>query len=254
MTTLPYRLDRIITIDAPRDLVFRFFTTSDRWAAWWGRGSEIEARPGGRLRIVHPNGIEVAGEVLEVQAPERIVFTYGYPSGAPIPPNGSRVAIVLDAVSGATRLHLTHEFAEPAPRDEFVQGWRFQLSLFANVIANELHAGAGAAVDEWFAMWAEPDADARRRQLAAIAAPDVRFRDQFSRLDGSDDVLAHITAAQKFMPGLRLQRDGDVRHCQGTVLADWSAIAADGSPRGRGTNVFTLGADGRITSAVGLWR
>ena len=34
--TLPYQLDRIITIAAPRETVFSFFTDNDRWAAWWG--------------------------------------------------------------------------------------------------------------------------------------------------------------------------------------------------------------------------
>ena len=37
----------------------------------------------------------------------------------------------------------THAFAEVAHRDAFVQGWRFQLSVFATLIADRLHAGAG---------------------------------------------------------------------------------------------------------------
>ena len=50
------------------------------------------------------------------------------------------------------------------------------------------------------------------------------------------------------MPGMRLERDGDVRHCQGTVLADWVARGADGQERGRGTNVV-LGAGARIEAS-----
>lgn len=254
MTPLPYRLDRIITIEAPRDLVFRFLSTSERWAAWWGKGSEIDARPGGRMRIRHPNGVEMTGEVVEVAAPARIVFTYGYASGGgPLPAGSSRVAISLEEVPTGTRLHLTHEFAGEAPRDEHVQGWRFQLALFANVIAAEQHAGASRVVDEWFAAWSEPDAAARERALEAIAVRDVRFRDRFSHLNGVDDIVPHITAAQRFMPDMRIERRGDLRQCQGTILADWTARSADGTERGRGTNVFTLGPDGRITSAVGFW-
>jgi len=66
-------------------------------------------------------------------------------------------------------------------------------------------------------------------------------------------VDAHVTAAQRFMPGLSLQRRGSIRHCQGVVLADWAAIASDGASRGTGTNVFRLGPDGRIVSATGFW-
>lgn len=50
---LPYRLDRTITIQAPRETVFRYFTESARWAAWWGAGSTIDPRPGGRMYIRH---------------------------------------------------------------------------------------------------------------------------------------------------------------------------------------------------------
>ena len=64
--TLPYTLERKITIEAPPETVFRFFTDSSRWATWWGAGSSIEARPGGALKILHPNGVEVSGEVIEV--------------------------------------------------------------------------------------------------------------------------------------------------------------------------------------------
>ena len=93
---------------------------------------------------------------------------------------------------------------------------------------------------------------ARLRELAGIAAPDVRFRDRFSLLAGQADLSAHIGAAQHFMPGLRLQRRGEVRHCQGMLLVDWVAVDAAGETRGQGANVFELGADGRITAAVGF--
>ena len=42
--SLPYQLDRVITIAAPRETVFSFFTDNARWAAWWGPGSTIEPR------------------------------------------------------------------------------------------------------------------------------------------------------------------------------------------------------------------
>jgi uncharacterized protein YndB with AHSA1/START domain len=253
MTTLPYRLDRTITIRAPRETVFSFFTTNERWASWWGAGSTIEARPGGRVHIQHPGGTQSVGEVLEVAAPERLVFTYGYASGQPIPPGGSRVTIRLDAGPGGTRLHLTHEFAEDAAVAEHTQGWRYQLSVFANVVANEVHRDAGRLVDGWFSAWSEPDPEACRRMLAAVAAPPVAFRDRFSHVDGLDDLVPHVLAAQRFMPGFRIARAGDVRQCQGVVLADWTATGPDGQPRGAGTNVFTLGPDGKIESATGFW-
>ena len=142
MQPLPLSLDRTVIINASRDAVFNFFTDSARWASWWGAGSTIEAKPGGKVYIRFHEGTELAGEVLEVKAPERIVFTYGYAKGEPIKAGGSRVTILLEADRFATRLKLSHEFETEAARDPHVQGWRYQLSLFSNVVADELNAGA----------------------------------------------------------------------------------------------------------------
>jgi uncharacterized protein YndB with AHSA1/START domain len=253
VTALAHRLDRTLVIEAPPATVFRYFTDPARWAAWWGAGSTIDARPGGRVLVRYPDGTEAAGEVVTVTPPSEIVFTYGYVKGAPIAVGESRVSIRLEAAARGTRLHLVHEFADAGVRDQHVQGWRYQLSLFANVVADEVHAGADAVVDAWFDAWAEPDAAARAKALAAIASEDVRMRDRFSAVEGAGDLTQHIAAAQRFMPGMRVQRQGAARHCQGTVLAEWTAVGADGQPRGRGTNVFTLGPDGRIESVTGFW-
>jgi uncharacterized protein YndB with AHSA1/START domain len=253
MSSLPHRLERNIAIKAPREAVFRFFTDTPRWAAWWGAGSTIDARPGGPLLILHPGGVEIRGEVIEIAPPERIVFTYGYASGSPVPPGGSRVTLRLESEGRGTRLVLVHEFADAVARDQHAQGWRYQLSLFANVVLDELHAGAAGKADAWFAAWSEESEAARAELLAEIAAPDVRFRDRFSLVNGMADLLPHLAATHRFMPGFRLRRAGDVRHCQGTLLAEWVAVAPDGQERARGTNVFALDADGRIESVTGFW-
>ncbi|MGO9257201.1 MAG: SRPBCC family protein [Bryobacteraceae bacterium] len=252
MPELPYELDRTILIKAEPETVFRFFTDSARWAGWWGAGSTIDARPGGKVYIRHPNGVETLGEVLEVHAPERIAFTYGFASGRPIPPGASRVTIQLEPDEAGTRLQLRHEFTEAGPRDEHVQAWRFQLSLFANVVANEAYAHVAGAVDAWFGAWVVADAQAREETLAKIVAPGIRFRDRFSLLDGMADLMAHIGAAQRFMPGIVLRRKGDVRHCQGEVLADWVAAGSDGKERMSGTSLFVFRPDGRIDAVTGF--
>jgi hypothetical protein len=86
-----------------------------------------------------------------------------------------------------------------------------------------------------------------------VVAPEVRFQDRYSNLDGIDDVLPHIAAAQHFMPGMVIRRAGEPRHCQGTVLCDWVATGTDGAARGQGTNVFVLGPTGRIEWVTGFW-
>jgi uncharacterized protein YndB with AHSA1/START domain len=243
---LPHTLERSVLIQADPRTVFRFFTDSVRWARWWGAGSSIEPRTGGRVLICYPNGARASGEVLDIQAPERLVFSFGYESGNPIAPGCSRVTIRLEPQSAGTRLHLAHAFAAAAVRDQHPQGWRFQLSLFVNAVAEEVFADAAAVVDAWFEAWTIADEAARRAAFERIALPGVRFSDRYGALESVDDVVEHAGATLRFMPGASLKRDGRIRHCQGSVLANWTSSA------GTGTNLFVLAPDGRIAAVVGF--
>jgi len=252
MKSLPYAVDRNILIEADRETVFGFFTDSARWATWWGAGSTVDPRPGGALRIQHSNGFVSEGEVLEIAPPNRFVFTFSLQSGRVIPPEESRVTIRLEQQDAGTLLKLTHEVADSVVAEQLVQGWRFHFSLFANAVANYVNAGAPDVVDEWFALWTEPDAAKREATLGRIAARKVRFRDRYSRLDGIDEIVAHTGAAQRFMPGMGLERKGSIRHCQGTVLADWVARSSDGQEKMSGTSVFLLGPGVKIDSVTSV--
>ena len=254
MSALEHVLERTVVIRARRETVFRYFTESDRFAAWWGEGSTIDARPGGALRIRYANGVLASGEVVEVVPPSRVVFTYGYEDPAkPVRPGASRVVVTLDERKDGTLLRLRHELPSAAARDQHVQGWRYQLAVFANVVAREAFAGLPSAVDAFFAAWSEKDDGRRRFALSAIVTEDVTFADPFSCTAGIEDLVAHLAAAQLHMPGMVLSRTGDVRQCQGTAVVDWTARGADGAARGKGTNMFELAPDGRMARIVGFW-
>ena len=215
-----------------------------------GRVPQSTQSRGGKVYIRHPNGVETLGEVLEIQPSESIIFTYGYATGKPIPAGASRVTIRLAPHDAGTRLHLVHEFAEAGARDEHVQGWRFQLSVFSNVVTNEAFADAANTVDAWYDAWVTQDACAREEKLAQIVSSAIRFRDRYSLLDGVEDLSAHIGASHRFMPGVGLRRNGDVRHCQGTVLTEWIAANREGKELMKGSSVVTLNPDGKIDSVT----
>lgn len=244
-------LDREITICARRETVFRYFTDSNRFAKWWGEGSQIDPRPGGAVFIRYPNAVTVSGEVVEIDPPRRIVFTYAY--AGKIPSDGSLVTITLDEAKSGTVLKLRHAFSSAKIRDAHVQGWRYQLALFSKTVAEEEHAGANENVDAFLRAWGDPDPGARRVLLESCVTPDVAFRDAFSATNGLDDLLANLEAVQIHMPGMTLVRDGDVRQTHGTAIAGWTAQGPDGSPQGRGTNVYELAPDGRIARVAGFW-
>lgn len=253
MTVLAHALERTVVIRATPETVFRFFTDSARWASWWGAGSTIDPHHGGAVLIRLPGGAEVTGEVLELIPPERIVFTYGFASGAPIPPGGSRVTIHLEPHDQGTRLMLTHEFADSGVRDGFLQAWRYQLSLFSNLVSREVTANADATIDAWFATWSITDPAARESAIRRIAVPGLLYRDRFSAVEGITDLVPHLAAFQQHMPGLQFERAGAVRECQGYALADWKALSADGQQRASGTSGFALTSDGRLAAVIGFW-
>ncbi len=253
MTGFPHVLERTIVIHARPEAVFSFFTASERWAKWWGAGSTIDARPGGAVLIRYPNAVEASGEVLEIVAPTRLVFTYGYVSGQPIAPGASRVTLTLTDVRDGTRLHLQHAFADAAACGVHVQGWRYPLAVFTNAVCDVLHADSADRIDAWFQLWAQSDAAALEAQLQALADGHVGFRDRFSALAGIAELVPHIAASQRFMPGIVLRRAGAVRQTQGMALTDWRACKPDGSVVGQGTNVFEFDADGRIARVTGFW-
>jgi uncharacterized protein YndB with AHSA1/START domain len=254
-TTLPQVLTRSVVIRAQPETVFRFFTDSTRFASWWGAGSSIEARPGGAVRIVYPGGVLVTGSVVSVDPVRQISFTYGYETQNHelVPPGGSLVTVSLEEHPEGTMLRLTHDLPTAAAREAHLPGWRYQLAVFANRVAEEAHGGAEALVDRYFAVWSETDAARRRGELTSVATADLVFRDGFGVTASPEDLAEHIGAAQIHMPGLRLERDGALRHCQGTGLANWVARAPDGSIAARGCNVIEFAPDGRLARVVGLW-
>lgn len=254
-TALPHSLARSVVIRARPETVFRFFTDSARFASWWGAGSSIEARPGGAVRIVYPGGVLVSGSVVSINPVKQISFTYGYESqnSELVPPGGSLVTVSLEEHPEGTMLRLTHDLPTASAREAHLPGWRYQLAVFANAVAGEAHGGAEALVDRYFTVWSETIGARRRAELTAIATGELVFRDGFGVTATPDDLAEHIGAAQMHMPGLRMEREGALRHCQGTGLANWVARAPDGSVAARGSNVFDFAPDGRIMRVVGLW-
>jgi uncharacterized protein YndB with AHSA1/START domain len=118
--------------DAPRDLVFKAFTTPELVKRWWAgkrgevRIAEIDLRVGGRWRYVMDcaGGLEVAfhGEYREIVPNERIVSTEVY-EGAPVPdPDASATlnTATLTEVDGRTVLEILVECPSREVRDAII--------------------------------------------------------------------------------------------------------------------------------------
>jgi uncharacterized protein YndB with AHSA1/START domain len=249
-----FSVERAIEIVAPVDTVFSFFTDNKRFAAWWGAGSSIEPRVGGKVEVVLPGGVKAGGVVEVFEPPRRIRFSWGYSGSKTIPIGASRLEITLEPVAAGTRVRLLHSgIPTQADIPEQAQGWRYHMALFGKAVSAVAHARMAAVADEWFAAWNTPDAAECKRLLGKCAAPGVTFRDQFSATDGAADLEPHLAAFHVHMPGMKIARAGEPQISHHTCLVAWDAKGADGSPMGSGRNWFEFAPDGRIAKVFGYW-
>jgi uncharacterized protein YndB with AHSA1/START domain len=121
-------LTKQIFIDAPPAEVFPYLTQSEKYVLWMGLAAEIDARPGGIFKV-DPNTRDIIfGEFLEVRAPHRIVFTWGWKQpGHPVPAGSTRVEIELQAKDGGTLLTLRHYHLPGGVREGHADGWSHYL-------------------------------------------------------------------------------------------------------------------------------
>jgi uncharacterized protein YndB with AHSA1/START domain len=116
------------SFDAPRELVFKAFTDADAVRQWWGLNStetivdQLEARPGGRWRFVQRDGdgneFGFHGVYHDLQAPERIVYTFEYEG---MPGHVLLETLVFEDQDGRTQMTDTSVFQSVADRDGMLQ-------------------------------------------------------------------------------------------------------------------------------------
>ncbi len=118
-------------VKAPREVVFDYFTVAERMIEWHGVEAELDPRPGGRFRVRHADGSVLEGEFVEIEAPWRIVFTWGFAedperTAEHTPAGASRVEVRLYKEPDGTRIELRHSNFDAA--DDVGHGWEYFLS------------------------------------------------------------------------------------------------------------------------------
>jgi uncharacterized protein YndB with AHSA1/START domain len=118
---------------ASADQIWRAWTDPQALMRWFGPSpetiatlAEIDLRVGGHYRIAFqsPDGEQnqVAGEYLEVQPQQRLVFNWAFHT---TPERVSRVSITLTPVADGTELTFVHDrFVDSQARDNHERGWR----------------------------------------------------------------------------------------------------------------------------------
>ncbi len=117
-----------VHIAARPETVFPYFVDPQRYVQWMGARATLDAVPGGTYRVGMKDGVEVAGEFVEVDPPHRLVFTWGWTSDQAVPPGTTRVVVTLEAEDGGTRVVLSHHGLPSEPqRDHHRLGWEAYL-------------------------------------------------------------------------------------------------------------------------------
>ena len=138
------------TFSAPRELVFKAWTTADMVKNWWGCGQfpachvEMDARPGGAwrgcLRADNGDEIQLAGKFIEVVRPERLVFTF-VRAAAPaigVEPVDTRVTVTFTEQAGKTLMRFRQEiFTTTELRDNHQDGWTTSFGRLDNIFATQ---------------------------------------------------------------------------------------------------------------------
>src|SRR6266852_5369739 len=72
-------IERVITISAKPETVFRLLTDGGEYVRWKGESAQLDARPNGVFRVIFPNRTDVvSGRFVEVIPERRVVFTWGW--------------------------------------------------------------------------------------------------------------------------------------------------------------------------------
>jgi uncharacterized protein YndB with AHSA1/START domain len=111
---------------------WRWWTEPDRIVRWMGSAAEVDLRPGGAVRFSYANGAVMAGEVVELDPPSRLVLTWGWEDPTEVVrPGQSRVEVAFDAVEGGTRVRVRHHDLPDGERDGHAEGWDYFLGRLA---------------------------------------------------------------------------------------------------------------------------
>jgi len=121
-------------VSVPPEVVFSYFTDSEKWLAWQGTEAQIELMPGGIWRVNVTGDGFASGRVVEVVENERVVFTWGWEGeGPPVPPGSSTVAIELVPEGDGTLIRVTHSDLPPEEIEIHRYGWEHYAGRLAAV-------------------------------------------------------------------------------------------------------------------------
>ena len=132
------RITRVV--DADKQRVFKAWTDPAQVKKWWKLGEgwttpavEVDLKVGGKISLGNaPSGgglMVVTGEFLQIDAPDKLVYTMRFPGALP---EESLVTVEFKDLGGQTEIIITQKMSE-AMLDNAVAGWNAALDGLSNL-------------------------------------------------------------------------------------------------------------------------
>ncbi len=115
-----------IMVEAPPETVFEFFVDPRLMRKWMGGHAVLEPRVGGGYSVDIGDN-HVRGSFVDLQPPERVVFTWGWEGSVIVPPGSSTVTVVFEAKEGGTLVRLIHSDLPIEEDLRHTEGWNHYL-------------------------------------------------------------------------------------------------------------------------------
>ena len=101
--------ERTLAIDASPETVWEFLVDPEKLMRWKGINADLETQPGGIFRCEVIPGHIARGEYVEIDKPNKLVFTWGWDGSEDVPPGSSTIEIELASDGDGTSLRFIHK-------------------------------------------------------------------------------------------------------------------------------------------------
>jgi uncharacterized protein YndB with AHSA1/START domain len=101
--------ERTLAIDANPETVWEFLVDPEKLMSWKGINADLDPQPGGIFRCEVIPGHIARGKYVELDRPNRLVFTWGWDGNEGVPPGSSTIEIELTTDGEGTSLRFVHK-------------------------------------------------------------------------------------------------------------------------------------------------
>ena len=136
--------ERTLSIDASPETVWEFLVDPEKLMRWKGIKAELDPTPGGTFYCEVIPGHIARGEFVELERPNRLVYTWGWEGSEGVPPGSSTIEVELASDGDGTSLRFVHNFSSAEAVASHKTGWDHYLPRLEIAAA-----GGDPGADPW---------------------------------------------------------------------------------------------------------